>query len=114
LPAPCIIAGNDICPLFPFEFRALFWLSSLIYVQVPMLQAVSPLFTPNSSVGRVLPCCKPPLPLHVLDPVGQSDERSACFNLVAEPNPKSWTIVRGQQPKHKPTPVPPKIKIDTS
>ncbi len=83
-------------------------------MQVPMLQAVSPLFTPNSSVGRVLPCCKPPLPLHVLDPVGQSDERSACFNLVAEPNPKSWTIVRGQQPKHKPTPVPPKIKIDTS
>jgi hypothetical protein len=54
------------------------------------------------------------LPLHVLDPVGQSDERSACFNVVAEPNPKSWTIVRGQQPKYKPTPVPPKIKIDTS
>jgi hypothetical protein len=24
------------------------------------------------------------------------------------------TFLRGQQPKHKPTPVPPKIRIDTS
>jgi type IV secretion system protein VirD4 len=29
--------------------------------------------------------------VHILDPFGQSGERSACFNALAELDPKSWT-----------------------
>lgn len=31
--------------------------------------------------------------VHVLDPFGQSGQVSACFNVLAELDPKSWTIV---------------------
>lgn len=31
--------------------------------------------------------------VHVLDPFGQSDEPSSCFNPLAELDPESWTIV---------------------
>jgi type IV secretion system protein VirD4 len=31
--------------------------------------------------------------VHVLDPFGQSGQPSACFNVLAELDPKSWTIV---------------------
>jgi type IV secretion system protein VirD4 len=30
--------------------------------------------------------------VHILDPFGQSGERSACFNALAELDPGSWTI----------------------
>jgi len=31
--------------------------------------------------------------VYVLDPFRQSNERSACFNIISELNPESWTIV---------------------
>src|SRR5262249_55244130 len=30
--------------------------------------------------------------VHILDPFGQSGEQSACFNVLAELDPDSWTI----------------------